>query len=338
MMGLRILVQRFGRFPSTLVVDGGKEFHSIYFDTLLARYHCTKKTRPGGKPRFGSVIERLFGTTNTELIFNLLGNTQASKQPRQLTKTVDPKNLAVWNLGDLYTYFTQWAYSIYDDNHHDSLGASPSVVYHEGLSRAGERLHRSLAYNEDFLMATRPSTPKGKAKVQPGHGIKVNYLYYWSDAFRNPTVEKTDVPVRYDPFDMGVAYAYVEGRWVRCISQYYSTFVGRTEKEVLLAAQEIRLSNKRSATSTNLNAKRLADFIANAQEHEAILLQRLRDLESIAVIENFSGLSLASPQSNPVRQTEVSPTPTEERRFDSRSSQNPSPLDVTQLPILEEYR
>ncbi|MHC5717816.1 MAG: hypothetical protein ACYTX0_38350 [Nostoc sp.] len=86
MMGLRILVQRFGRFPSNIVVDGGKEFHSIYFDTLLARYHCTKKTRPGGKPRFGSVIERLFGTTNTEFIYNLLGNTQASKQPRQLTK------------------------------------------------------------------------------------------------------------------------------------------------------------------------------------------------------------------------------------------------------------
>jgi putative transposase len=75
---------------------------------------------------------------------------------------------------------------------------------------------------------------------------------------------------------MGVAYAYVEGRWVRCISQYYGTFVGHTEKEVLLAAQEIRLLSKRNALHTNLNAKRLADFIASAQEHEAILLQRLR--------------------------------------------------------------
>ncbi len=83
-------MQRFGRFPQSVVVDGGKEFHSVYFDTLLARYHCIKKTRPGGKPRFGSVVERLFGTTNTEFVFNLLGNTQASKQPRQLTKVVDP--------------------------------------------------------------------------------------------------------------------------------------------------------------------------------------------------------------------------------------------------------
>ncbi|MCC5642581.1 transposase family protein [Nostoc sp. CHAB 5824] len=83
MMALRLCVQRFGRFPQSVVVDGGKEFHSVYFDTLLARYHCIKKIRPGAKPRFGSVVDRLFGTTNTEFIFNLLGNTQASKQPRQ---------------------------------------------------------------------------------------------------------------------------------------------------------------------------------------------------------------------------------------------------------------
>lgn len=338
MMGLRILVQRFGRFPSNIVVDGGKEFHSIYFDTLLARYHCTKKTRPGGKPRFGSVIERLFGTTNTEFIYNLLGNTQASKEPRQLTKTVDPKQLAVWNLGDLYSHLTQWAYSIYDSNRHDSLNASPYIVYTEGLSITGERLHRRIAYNEDFLMATRPSTPKGKAKVQPGHGIKVNYIYYWSDAFRNPNVEKTEVPVRYDPFDMGVAYAYVEKRWVRCISQYYSTFVGRTEKEVLLAAQEIRLYSKRNATSTNLNAKRLADFIASVIEHEALLMQRLRDLENKVVIENCCHPTLIGTQLNP----DFSHTRTVEPTIDvlvssEASTVNASVLDITQLPILEEY-
>ncbi len=58
MMALRICVSRFGRFPQTVVVDGGQEFESVYFDTLLARYCCVKKTRPGGKPRFGSVIDR----------------------------------------------------------------------------------------------------------------------------------------------------------------------------------------------------------------------------------------------------------------------------------------
>jgi hypothetical protein len=32
MMALRICVQRCARFPQAIVVDGGKEFHSIYFD------------------------------------------------------------------------------------------------------------------------------------------------------------------------------------------------------------------------------------------------------------------------------------------------------------------
>ncbi|WP_245602818.1 TnsA endonuclease N-terminal domain-containing protein [Gloeothece verrucosa] len=108
MMVLRICVGRTGRFPESLVVDGGKEFHSVYFDSLLARYHCLKKTRPAHQPRFGSVIERLFDTTNTQFVYNLLGNTQASKQPRTLTKDINPKQQAVWTLSDLYTYLQQW--------------------------------------------------------------------------------------------------------------------------------------------------------------------------------------------------------------------------------------
>jgi hypothetical protein len=43
-------------------MDGGKEFESIYFETLLARCEVTKKTRPPAKARFGSTCERIFGT------------------------------------------------------------------------------------------------------------------------------------------------------------------------------------------------------------------------------------------------------------------------------------
>ncbi|MBD2731807.1 TnsA endonuclease N-terminal domain-containing protein [Nostoc sp. FACHB-892] len=334
MMALRLCVQRFGRFPQSVVVDGGKEFHSVYFDTLLARYHCIKKTRPGAKPRFGSVVERLFGTTNTEFIFNLLGNTQASKQPRQLTKVVDPKQLAVWTLADLYTYLSEWAYTIYDISVHDTLGETPLQVYTDAIVATGEREHRHIAYNEDFLMATRPSTPKGNAKVQPGQGIKVNYLYYWNDAFRNPVVEKTKVSVRYDPFDMGVAYAYLEGRWVKCISQYYSTFAGRTEKEVLLAAQEIRQQDKRNAVSTNISAKRLADFIAAVQEHEILLMQRLRDLEAVGVLENLTPNKEGVPQFPRVSILEPTMEPHSQDDEQLPALQNNVELlDITRLPM-----
>jgi putative transposase len=61
MMVTRECVRRFGRMPQIVVVDGGIEFSGIYFETLLARYECTKKTRPPAAARFGSVCERLFG-------------------------------------------------------------------------------------------------------------------------------------------------------------------------------------------------------------------------------------------------------------------------------------
>ena len=57
MMILRDCVRRHARLPQIAVVDGGPEFKSTYFETLLARYECTKKTRPPTKARFGSVLE-----------------------------------------------------------------------------------------------------------------------------------------------------------------------------------------------------------------------------------------------------------------------------------------
>jgi putative transposase len=138
MMALRIGVKRFGRFPHTLIVDGGKEFHSEYFDALVARYSGLKKTRPGAKPRFGAVIERLFGTTNTEFVYNLLGNTQAAKRPRQMTKDIDPKQQAVWTLGDLYEFLCEWAYEVYDQMEHPALGQSPREAFMQGLIHTGE--------------------------------------------------------------------------------------------------------------------------------------------------------------------------------------------------------
>jgi putative transposase len=234
------------------------------------------------------VIERLFGTTNTQFVYNLLGNTQASKKPRTLTKAIDPKAQAVWTLGDLYAYLVDWAYQIYDSSEHPALGTTPRGVYESGLIQTGEREHRRILYDEEFILATYPSTRKGTALIQPGRGIKLNYLYYWSEAFRNGEVERTKVPVRYDPFDIGVAYAYCQGRWVKCISQYYSIFSGHSEKELRLATQEIKRLAKLSRTSTSISAKRLADFISHVQEHEALLLQRLRDLEAHQVLNALS--------------------------------------------------
>ncbi len=77
-------------------------------------------------------------------------------------------------------------------------------------------------------------------------------------------------------------------RWVKCISQYHGTFSGHSEKELLLATQELKRLGKLTRTSTSISAKRLAAFISQVQEHEVLLLQRLRDLEGHQVLNSLT--------------------------------------------------
>jgi putative transposase len=122
MMIVRECVRRSGRLPQILVMDGGREFDSVYFETLLARYECLKKTRPPAKARYGSVCERLFGTVNTSFVYNLAGNTQITRNVREVTKSVDPKEHAIWTLAALHRHLTAFLYEIYDS------GSSEEIV------------------------------------------------------------------------------------------------------------------------------------------------------------------------------------------------------------------
>lgn len=290
MMVLRELVRRHNRFPETVVIDNGKEFDSVYFETLLARFHCTKKSRPAGAPRFGSVCERLFGTSGSELVHTLRGNTQIARGPRPGRAGEVPKQQAVWTLPELARCLREWAYEVYDTREHVSLAESPREAFARALARTGQRPFRAVAYDETFRMLTLPSTPKGTARVIAGRGVQIRKTYYWAvtDVFRSPHVEGTDVPVRYDPFDAGVAFAYVDGRWARCISEHYAAFRGRSEREIELASIELRRRREGRCRRRPEAVRQLATFLESAEAAEALQLQRLRDRETRAALADVA--------------------------------------------------
>jgi putative transposase len=290
MMVMRECVRRHARLPQIIVVDGGKDFQSVYFETLLARYECTKKTRPAAKPRFGSVCERLFQTANTQFIHNLKGNTQITRLARQVTQSVNPKGQAVWPFEDLHRRLTEYAHEVYDTLHHPALGQSPREAYDVGIARTGQRVHRLIAYDREFLVHTLPTTCKGTAKIAPGRGIKIHNLYYWSDSFRAPDVEKQRVAIRYDPFDAGTAYAFVNKEWTECHSEYFSVLHGRSEKEIMLATQELRKLAQRQSREFTITSRKLAEFLQSVQPEEVLLEQRLNDAESRAAKPNLTVL------------------------------------------------
>ena len=330
MMILRQCVRLHGRLPQIIVVDGGAEFRSAYFDTLLARYECIKKTRPPAKARFGSVCERLFGTTNTQFIHNLRGNTQITRNVRQVTKSVNPKGMATWPLSNLYDRICEYAYEVYDTIAHPALGETPRNTFIEGTARTGKRPHRYIPYDDDFLMWTLPTTPKGTAKVVAGLGVKIHHIYYWSETFRNPEIENTPLSIRYDPFEVGVAYAFVGKRWVKCYSEYYSVFHGRSEKELMIATKELRALKSSHSRQFTISAKKLADFLESVEAEEVMLMQRLRDAEGRKVFEKInSDVPLANAEDPPVVQrVETS---------GDNASEESQLEDETELEIYEEF-
>jgi putative transposase len=94
---------------------------------------------------------------------------------------------------------------------HPALGQSPREAFEQGMTRSGSRTHTLIPYAEAFLMQSRPSTRTGVAKIHPARGITVNGLQYWHDSMRGAQVAWQTVHVRYEPYDMGVAYAYLNG-------------------------------------------------------------------------------------------------------------------------------
>ncbi|MDQ0186943.1 DDE-type integrase/transposase/recombinase [Cytobacillus kochii] len=287
MMIFRDCVKRFNRLPQQLVVDNGKEFHSTYFETFLAMYEIESKRRPAAQPRYGSVLERIFGTTNTSFIHNLTGNTKIMKNVREVTKSVNPKSHAKWDIKHLSMALEEFFFNLYETIEHPALGKTPRKAFEDGMFSIGERKNQLILYDKLFEVLSLPSTKTGQAKIQPSMGIKVNYLYYWNDEFKNPQVENTKVKVRYDPFNVGIAYAYVNKVWIKCISEYYPLFKNITEKELKFLTTEIKKIKQTHSQNVTISAQRLAKFIDEIEGNEQYELLRAKSEETKNVINIF---------------------------------------------------
>jgi putative transposase len=336
MMIFRECVRRFGRMPQIVVVDGGRDFSGTYFDTLLARFECIKKIRPPAEGHFGSVSEKLFDTNNTQFMHNLQGNTQIMRNVRQVYKSINPKENALWTLELIYLFLREWAYEVYDTIEHPALGQCPRDAFARGMVTAGERAHRLITYSDEFRLLTLPTTRKGTAKVLPGKGVKINNFYYWSDIFRRPEIEGTRVNVRYDPFNMGLGFAYVRGEWTECHSEYYTIFRDRTEREIMLATAELRKRSTHHSRQFNVTAVRLAHFLESVEAQEILFRQQTADREACSVLRLINNEVITR---EPNQNTHVTPTTTIEP-LDTSLQQGRSlkkAYDTTKLKVYGEF-
>ncbi|MAI33813.1 MAG: hypothetical protein CMM07_19360 [Rhodopirellula sp.] len=267
MIGVRQMVKNTGYFPASFVVDGGKEFQSLYFETLVACKGASIQKREG-KARQGALIERYFGSVTSQLIDRLKGNTQPTKNVRQMSRDMNPKRSAIWTLESLHAALDSFL-ELYSTSDHPALGCSPKYQFERSMARDGVRKIRKVEYNSDFTILTCPPPRRQEVVANPCRGVRVNFLDYWHPAFRSFGSRKEKVPVRYDPFDIGYVYAFVKGSWLKCqVVSHYETFHGRTERELNCLLEERRKTSAGVNALRNLTMHRIARWFSDIHEME----------------------------------------------------------------------
>jgi putative transposase len=147
-------------------------------------------------------------------------------------------------------------------------------MFEASLQEHGHAPHRLIAYDELFQILTSATTRSGKAKVQPD-GVVINYLQY-----SHPDLMKhlgKSLPVRYDPFNLSIAWAQVDATWVQLTSRHASILMNFSEFDVK-AVTEAWHRRRSDVKRDRLTDSSLAALLQDAMEQEKALSQAKRDL------------------------------------------------------------
>jgi hypothetical protein len=220
------------------------------------------------------------------------------KNVRGVSAEVNPKALAVWTLPMFYKRLREWAYEIYDTTVHRTLGQSPRQMFAYGAKRSGQRSHRLISYDDfKILSLPAPSGRGGRRKIRRSDGIQVNYIQYWCDVFKDPRLWNRSVPVRYDPFNIDVAYAYVGSTWHQCRSRHSHLLRYRTERELQIATEAIR-QRRRNGQRASMTGYQIAQFLGSVTEDEALLTEHWKALENAEILADINEERTPAPESD----------------------------------------
>lgn len=213
MCALRLMVKKHGLFPESLVVDGGKEFESIYFEKLCAKYYCSVVSRKSA-PRGGAAVERINRTTNTVFLDNLDGNTKLTKFVRRLSRSHDPKKLAKWEALDFHNAILEFI-NLWNLRSSKKYGFSPEILKNKSLDRFGIPNQCKVEYAEAFLTHILLPPKKKSTVLQRNKKIQVNRVDYWHSCLRSIPREGVSAEILYDPFDLNYICINYKNEWLR---------------------------------------------------------------------------------------------------------------------------
>ena len=259
---LRICLEKHGRLPVMLVLDNGSEFASESLELMQYGLRIQVRFRPARRPRWGSIVERFFGTTEGSMFHNLRGNTTLAAKGIYLDAAHDPAKRACFSLEQVDAIFSAFAYDFYDTQDHPALLTSPRAAYFEGMREFGNRLRTAPnQFVTRILLLPIPRRSRGLAKVQKRVGVQIGYYRYWNNLFNDPQLEGKFIPVRYDPLNRVIAYAWIRGRWHICTCRELEQLLASGGVGLQCLSAAIGYMRGKHGRSYNERVVALADFV-----------------------------------------------------------------------------
>ena len=239
-MIMRMCVKNHGRLPKAIIVDGGSEFQSVYFDSLLSHFEIDLMQRPLSHPRFGSEIERFFLLYKTEWLSLRPGNTAMYKESRSVSGSHTPAKNASLSIEDTWNEIGQ-----YIEWRNDLIVGNEKLSPKEKLSSALEQysfLGVNAEYGHELKLLT--AVDCGLYKVDPYRGINIDSIHYWSPDLTKYSSLNKRVEVRYEPENPHQIYARVFDKWITCYATQHNVF--KTKDPVVRLAESVRILDCRA--------------------------------------------------------------------------------------------
>ena len=170
--------------------------------------------------------------------------------------------------GGLHTRLSEYLFEVYDTIEHPALGRAREKRFGQE-SRHRHSPDRMIPYDQEFLMATLPATPRGTAKVMPGRGVKVNHVYYWSPAsgirrWKLSTFRPLrSVRCRHGLCVCGAAMGAVPFGILHCPPWPF-------RKKLMIASSELRRRQECHSQGLVITAKKLAGFLESVESDELL--------------------------------------------------------------------
>jgi transposase-like protein len=275
MSALRLMVFKHGVFPEAVVVDGGKEFSSIYFEKLMARYNCTIIERTSN-PRKGGSVEREIDRINNLFFHQLTGNTQLTKDPRSLSRSHNPKSLTIWTLPALM-HAAEIVVERLNNIPSRQTGLTPIQTREQSQHRHGIRPGTCMAYDQSFVLDTLLEPKRSQVKLTNGATIQVNRIEYWHNCMHRTYGEKADV--KFDPFNLNHVYVRIRNEWIKFTATRQQQSVDSPLAMAMTAAS--RLETLRVSAGLNEEARIQASSLVELLEESVQPLNGLLNADPL---------------------------------------------------------